>query len=59
MSWNSYGSVTPPIDKRVLQIIREIRDKMVVDKDVYVKEFNISCTEKSLDGTEDLLCMVF
>ena len=45
------------IDEEILKMIRDIHNKMVA-VNVSVKPFKISCTEKSIDGTEDLLCMV-
>lgn len=45
------------INEDLLRMIREIREEMVV-MNVSVTPFNISCNEKSRDGTEDLLCMV-
>lgn len=45
------------IDKEILKMIRDIHNKMVA-VNVSVEPFKISCTEKSIDGTEDLLCMV-
>ena len=43
--------------RHMFDIIHEIHDKLVA-KTPCVESFNISCNEKSIDGTEDLLCMV-
>ena len=56
VSWTSLEDAS--VDESFLHIIRGVRDMVVVEDDITVKEFNVSCTEKSIDGSEDLLCMV-
>ena len=47
------------IGGKMYLMIQEIKDKMVV-AEAFVKDYSVSCTEKSVtDGTEDLLCMVW
>ena len=45
------------VNETILGMIREIREKMI-SVNATVKHFDISCGQKSIDKTEDLLCMV-
>ena len=45
------------VNETILSMIREIREKMI-SVNATVKHFDIPCGQKSIDKTEDLLCMV-
>ena len=49
--------VTVHVNETILRMIREIRDK-IVSVNATVRQLDISCGQKSIDDTEDLLCMV-
>ena len=49
--------VTVHVNETILRMIREIRDK-IVSVNASVRQLDISCGQKSIDDTEDLLCMV-
>ena len=51
------AQVVIQVNETILVMIREIREKLT-SVNVSVKPFDIPCNKKSIDNTEDLLCMV-